>query len=67
MISSDNGLVPNQHQAIIWTNVDTLHWHIYVPLGLNELIVFGQVEGGQLSDFKACNKDKFISMFSELM
>ena len=44
-----------------------LHWCIYVPLGLNELIVFGQVEGGQLSDFKAANVDKFISMFSELM
>ena len=24
-------------QAIIWTNADPIHWHIYAELGENEL------------------------------
>ena len=32
-IGSDNGLAPNRRQAIIWTNVDPIHWHIYAALG----------------------------------
>ena len=35
---SDNGLAPNRRQAIIWTNVGMLYWHIYVSLGLIELM-----------------------------
>ena len=34
----DNGWAPNRQQAIIWTNDDPGDWHIYVSLGLNELI-----------------------------
>ena len=37
-IGSDNGLVPNRQQAIIWTDDGLGWWRIYVPLGLNELI-----------------------------
>ena len=33
----DNGLVPNRRQAIIWTNTDLIHWHIYAALGGDEL------------------------------
>ena len=29
----DNGLAPNRRQAIIWTNVDPIHWRIYAALG----------------------------------
>ena len=29
IIGSGNGLVPDRHQAITWTNVDTDHWNIY--------------------------------------
>ena len=29
--------MPFHRQAIIWTNDDLGHWHIYVSLGLNEL------------------------------
>ena len=36
-IDSDNGLVLNWRQAIIWTNADPIHWRIYVPLGGDEL------------------------------
>ena len=32
----DNGLAPNRRQAIIWTNVDTIHWRIYAALGVDE-------------------------------
>ena len=28
-------------QAIIWTNVDPVHWHIYVSLSLNKLNKLG--------------------------
>ena len=30
---SDNGLVLNRRQAIIWTNADPFHWRIYAVLG----------------------------------
>ena len=33
----DNGLAPNRRQAIIWTNADQIHWHIYAALGGNGL------------------------------
>ena len=36
-IVSDNGLVPNRRQAIIWTNADPVHWRIYVALGGDKL------------------------------
>ena len=32
-----NGLAPNKLQAIIWTNVDPIHWRIYVALGGDDL------------------------------
>ena len=37
-IGSDNGLAPSRRQAIIWTNVDPVHWRIYAALGGDELI-----------------------------
>ena len=37
LIGSDNGLVPNRRQAIIWTNADPIHWRIYAALGGDEL------------------------------
>ena len=30
--------MPNRWQAIIWTNADLIHWHIYVALGGDELV-----------------------------
>ena len=30
--------MPNWWQAIIWTNADPIHWHIYGALGGDELI-----------------------------
>ena len=32
-IGSDNSLAPNWQQAIILTNADLIHWHIYAVLG----------------------------------
>ena len=32
-IGSDNGLAPIKRQAIICTNADPVHWHIYAALG----------------------------------
>ena len=32
-----NGLVLNRQQTIIWINVGTLYWRIYVSLELSEL------------------------------
>ena len=37
-IGSGDGLVPNRHQAITWTNDDPVHGCKYVPPGLNVLI-----------------------------
>ena len=37
-IGLDNGLLPNRQQAIIRTNADLIHWHIYVALGGDELM-----------------------------
>ena len=34
---SDNGLVPNRQQAVIWTSAGLIYWRIYASLGLNEL------------------------------
>ena len=31
-IGSDNGLAPTRQQAIIWTNADRVHWHVYASL-----------------------------------
>ena len=36
-IGSDNGLVPNRQQAIIWTNDGPVYWYVYESLGLDEL------------------------------
>ena len=36
-------LVPNRQQAVIWTNADLIHWHIYAALGGDEtskLVIF---------------------------
>ena len=41
-IGSDNGLSLIRRQAIVWTNADQIHWHIYVSLRgdeLNQLIL----------------------------
>ena len=38
-IGSDDGLVPNRWQAIIWTNADSVRWCIYAALGGDELIL----------------------------
>ena len=38
IIGSDNGLVPNRQQAIIWTNDGLVYWGIYASLGLNEYL-----------------------------
>ena len=38
IIDSGNGLVPNRHQAITWTNNDTIHGRISASPGLNKLI-----------------------------
>ena len=34
-IGSDNGLVSNMRQAIIWTSDGLAYWRIYASLGLN--------------------------------
>ena len=39
-IGSDNGLVPNRHQAIIWSSAGMLYWCIYVSLGSHELVAW---------------------------
>ena len=31
------GLIPNKHKAVVWTNAGLGWWHIYAPLGPNEL------------------------------
>ena len=36
---SDNGLAPNRRQAIIWSNADPIHWHIYAALVGDELSI----------------------------
>ena len=38
LISLDNGLAPNRRQAIIWTNVERIHWRIYAAQGGDKLI-----------------------------
>ena len=37
-IGSDNGLVLNWRQAIIWTNDGLVYWCIHASLSLNELM-----------------------------
>ena len=37
IIGSDNGLVPDRQQTIIWTNNGLDYWRIYASFGLNEL------------------------------
>ena len=39
-IGLDNGLAPNRWWAIMWTNADPNHWHIYVALRGDELKIF---------------------------
>ena len=35
-IASDNGLVPNKRQAIIWNNGGLVYWRIYASLGFSK-------------------------------
>ena len=37
-VGLDTGLALIRRQAIIWTNVDLMHWRIYAALGVDELI-----------------------------
>ena len=37
-IGLGNGLAPNRRQAIIWANVDPVHWRLYAELGGDLLI-----------------------------
>ena len=37
LISPSDGLVPNRRQTITWTNVDSVHWRLYVSTGFDEL------------------------------
>ena len=39
-VVSDNGLVPNMGQDIIWTNESLVYWNIYTPSGFHDLIAF---------------------------
>ena len=41
-IGLDNGLAPNKRQAIIWTNAELIHWHIYGTQGGDELTHWGR-------------------------
>ena len=36
-IGSHTGLAPNRRQAIIWTNVSLVYWHMYATVSLNGL------------------------------
>ena len=49
-IVSDNGLAPNRRQAIIWSNADPIHWHIYAALGGDEFtqVLLNLLESGFL-------------------
>ena len=38
-IGSGNGLAPDRRQAIIWTNVDQVHWRTYAALGVYGLTI----------------------------
>ena len=42
-IGSDNGLVPERQQAIIWTNAVLVYWCIYPLHGLGDLTHWGRV------------------------
>ena len=39
-------------QAINWTNIDPVHWHMYLPPVLNELKETYNGPFGSLSDIK---------------
>ena len=36
-IGLDNGLALDRRQAIIWSNVDPIHWRIHAALGVDGL------------------------------
>ena len=36
-IALDNAMASNRRQAIIWTNDEPIHWHLYVAQGGDEL------------------------------
>ena len=36
-IGLGNGLAPSRRQAMVWTNVDPVHWDLYTSLGLGEI------------------------------
>ena len=57
-IGSDNGLAQNRQQAIIWTNDDIVFLRIYVPFGLNELIL-------EIRLFIDYQRTKSYSVYSE--
>ena len=64
-IGSDNGLVPNRQQAIIWTNDGLVHWCKYALLSLNEipdeLIKVGQCNNysNMRQPYSHCNLTEF--------
>ena len=49
-IGLDNGLAPNRRQAIIWTNVNPIHWRIYAVLGGDEFLYNVLYDGKYIYD-----------------
>ena len=42
--SWDNGLASNRRQAIIWTNADPIHWHMYAALGRDGSLIANNMD-----------------------
>ena len=59
------GLAPNRWQAITWTNVDPVHWHIYVALGADELTNWPlrDADVNSISNFQTHIKDRYHEHF----
>ena len=57
-IGSGNGLVPTRQQAIIWTNVDPVHWGIYAFLEGDKwthLPLVPHICSNELDSISSCN------------
>ena len=61
-IGSDNGLVLNRWQAIIWTNYGPVCWRIYAPLCIDDRHIFS---GSNNTDLQ--HQQHWITLSSEII
>ena len=63
IMGSDNGLAPNRHQVIIWTNDGVVYWCLYASVNVNELTHWGRDKMAAIFQTMFSNSFSWMKMY----